>query len=350
MKEKVLFWIGEQKSPVKVDRSEDYVMDSIIHYYQDINPILKYSTKRLFLDNGAYTARMKGIELVRERVIDIQEKLKPELTIPLDFPFTPGDSINRMKELWKKTSDNIIFWQNSSSLKEKLVPTLHSWSASSLQNNLKWLVKNANSDMISVGSLVDYSFSEFNGFFGDRQPRIELIELLARSVSIMQKNSDFNIHLLGMGSSPLTLNLVYYLGFRSTDSAGTRRKAAHGKVIFPGMGELYCGYGTASFGRSISDTIKIIKEKQKECECPICRTDPTKIVSNDPNKCPDWKDLAIHNEYVMKKERETAEKLLSMGIEYYEKYLDGIFERSSLRYLWEHAKLCKKMYKISDVI
>ena len=97
-----------------------------------------------------------------------------------------------------------------------------------------------------------------------------------------------------MGSSPLTLNLTYYLGAKSTDSAGARRKAAHGKVVFPGTGELYCGYGTASFGRSKSRNPKdIIKEKQKECECEICRSDPSRIVSEDPNKVPDWKDLAI---------------------------------------------------------
>jgi len=66
MNEKLLFWIGEQPSPVKKDRSSDLVMDSVINYYDSDRRKPAYHWGQLFLDNGAFTARMRGVSLDRK--------------------------------------------------------------------------------------------------------------------------------------------------------------------------------------------------------------------------------------------------------------------------------------------
>ncbi|WXG41531.1 MAG: hypothetical protein WED07_12325 [Candidatus Freyarchaeum deiterrae] len=352
MESKIL-WIGEQKDPVIKNREKDFVMDSVFNYYKDISPSLNYRTENLFLDNGAFTARMQGIDLDRNRVVAVQESFNPVYAIPLDFPFSPGDSVSHMKDLWFKTRENILYWQDCTTLRGRLVPSVHSWSKKSLYDNLEWMQKNVDSDMIALGSIVSSDFSDFTGFFGDRQPRKELIDMFSLAISGVRRLTDFKVHLLGTGSSPLTLHLTYYLGADSTDSSGYRRKAAYGNVIFPGTGEYYCGYGIASFGGKSNNNRgpAQVKALQSSCDCPICRSEPERLFN-------DWTARAIHNEYVMKMEAQNAQILLSIGEDEYEKYIDGIFSMnpdgtkkvSSLKYLWEYAKLKKRMYQISEII
>src|SRR5690349_4306056 len=109
-----LLWIGEGKWPLKRDRHDDMVMDSAINYYGEQDPTLRYSPGKLFLDNGAFSASMRGIKLNPDRVISLQEKLKPSLTIPLDYPFGRHTfSVPQMRKRWVRTRDNILYWQSS---------------------------------------------------------------------------------------------------------------------------------------------------------------------------------------------------------------------------------------------
>lgn len=348
LEKNALLWIGEQKSALKKDRSSDLVMDSVFNYYKDEEPQLTYRVKKLFLDNGAFTARMKGIELDIARVMFIQEEFDPFLTIPLDYPFQPGMTALQMADLWKKTSKNICYWQSSSNLKGRLVPALHAWSKKTLVENVSWLQKNADSEYLALGSVVYPSFEQYTGFFGDRQPRRELIDMLCQALGCIERNSDFKVHLMGFGSSPLMLHLGYYLGIISTDTSGYRRKAAYGKIILPGTGERNLG-GTSRFGigRPIKeDDPKCSHDIQllEKCTCPIC-------IANKYQLWSDWKARATHNEHVMKNEAKKAERFLSLGIDVYEKFLDNVvFANSSLKYLWEYAKFRRKYYRISNVL
>lgn len=353
MSEKLLLWIGEQPSPVKKDRSSDLVMDSVINYYDSDQRKPGYEWGELFLDNGAFTARMKGVSLKRDRVIEVQESIDPDRTIPLDYPFKAGEPANQMKKYWKKTRENIIYWQTSTKLRKRLVPTLHAWDKNSLIKNIQWLERNTDSDFIALGSIVGPGFQRFDGFFGDRQPSTELIDMLALAISCVQKLTDFKVHLMGFGSSPLMLHMGYYLGAQSTDSTGYRRKAAFGKIVLPGKGERHVGDDSVT-GRDFGNASMSIREgnpKREEdlallnrCGCPICTTNADILWI-------DWKARAIHNEFVMKHEASVAHYFSSMGDSTYENYLDRVvFPGSSLRYLWEYAKLRKNYYRISDVL
>src|SRR2546428_10099974 len=108
------------------DRKSDYIMDSAISYYYDDEPQLAYHPQKLFLDNGAFTANRRGLVLEPDRVMDVQESLMPDLTIPLDFPFGIGMAKSEMARRWKKTKSNITLWQSSTKLRKRLVPSLHS--------------------------------------------------------------------------------------------------------------------------------------------------------------------------------------------------------------------------------
>jgi queuine/archaeosine tRNA-ribosyltransferase len=341
-----LLWIGETRRPIKKDRSSDLVMDSVINYYKSEKPRLGYEVGELFLDNGAFSASTMGMELETERVVFVQEALDPDLTIPVDYPFRAGMSIPEMRKLWGKTADNILYWQNSTNLNGRLVPALHAWDKKSLIDNIMWLQRNANADYIALGSIVNPQFSSYDGFFGDRQPRKELIDMICFAISCLEKMSDFKVHLMGFGSSPLMLHLGYYLGVRSTDSSGYRRKAAYGNIILPGTGERHIGTSATDFGASVIDANPYSHDLAllEKCICPIC-------VTNKYQLWTDWKARAIHNEYVIKQEAKKAERFLALGTDTYEKYLDyTVFSRSSLKYLWEYAKLRRKYYRISEVL
>lgn len=315
-------------------------MDSVANYYEHSSPRLRYKPGKLFLDSGAFTARQKGTELDRDRVVEIQETFMPDKAVPLDYPFTSGLSVSVMDKLWEKTKENIVFWQSSSKLQDRLVPVLHAWNKNSLMSNLKWLEKKTSAETIMLGSLVNPSFSDFSGFFGDRQPRRELIDMISFAIEAVKRLTDFKVHVTGLGSSPLSLHLAYYLGADGTDSAGYRKKAAFGKIILPGTGERYMSDRNTKFGNSrIEDSLELMW--LRKCRCPICSSDSARLLR-------DWRARAIHNEYVIKREWRLARNLLDIGEDAYESYLSRIYARSGLRYLWRYAMLRKKYVRISN--
>ncbi len=332
-----LLWIGEQKRPLRSDREADHVMDSCIHYYDDESPSLQYNPGALFLDNGAFSASMSGIELDPDRIITVQEALKPSLTIPLDFPFGRHTfSLPQMRRRWKKTTENILYWQTSTKLAGRLVPTLHAWSKRSLKKNVEWLARNADSETIALGSLVDgSSFTlDSRGYFGDRQPKERMLDMISYAINSVRDLADFNIHLMGFGSSPMMLHLGYFLGADSLDSSGHRRKAAYGKIVLRSTGERYLGDNSGVFGKGMELTNgreSDVSELER-CSCEICLTNRDLLWE-------DWKARALHNEHVMKVESETARLLLSMGENTYRDYLDLMFSGSSLKRLWKYAKI-----------
>ena len=339
MSNSLLFWIGENDQPVISDRSSDFVMDSVINYYGSQEPKLPYSFKELFLDNGAFTSALNGMELETEKVICVQEAIWPDRTIPVDYPSRPGMSMSTIRKNWERTKANVTFWQESTKLRRRLVAPLHAWDKTSLKENIGWLQKHADTDLLAIGSLVN--LTRLYGYFGDRQPSMEVVDLLRLSIETVRKKSDFKVHIMGFGSSPLMLHLAYYLGADSTDSAGYRRKAAFGKIVLPGTGERYVGNSSAKFGLTKYSQDDL--EKLKACDCPTCR-------ANQDQLWTDWKARAVHNDYVMKHEVANAKRYAGQGKDRYEAFLDKTFEASSLRYLWEYSKLKVTYPRISDAM
>jgi hypothetical protein len=314
-------------------------MDSAINYYNYDNPHLPYTAGQLFLDNGAYTAASQNLNLEVDRIVAVQEAIWPNKTIPLDYPLRPGMGLSAIKKNWGNTKRNIMYWQENTRLSKRLVAPLHAWDKESLKRNIGWLQKYADTDLLAVGSLVNYN--EFGGYFGDRQPRRETIDLLTLAVQTINKESDFKVHLMGFGASPLTLHLAYYMGAYSTDSSGYRRKAAYGKIVLPGSGERYAGNSSATFGLTMYTHRDL--DLLSECRCQICRANPDVLWSS-------WRARAAHNEFVMKLEAARADALLAQGRDAYALYLEDVFSRSSLRYLWKHTKERVRYHRISEYL
>ena len=329
MPRQTTLWIGEKKLGRFVN-SSDNVMDSLYFYIKDLSLKIRYSFKSLFLDNGAYSAARKEIDLNPERVKEIQESLNPDLTIPLDYPFVAGTPRSVMEEKWSKTIENYLEWQQTTNLHGRLVPIVHAWSVRSLISNVKLLQKHADSEMLAIGSIVCFGYNRYTGYFQDRQPRRELIDMLINAVQAVRKFSDFGVHVAGFGSSPLMLHLGYFCGVNSTDTTGYRRKAAYGKISLPGTGDRHVGRKDATWG------VRKLKDKDlrllRECECPICREDQTRLWTS-------WEARAIHNKYVLQYEEVRARGFLERDKSEYEKFLDDMFATTGLSYLWRYTKI-----------
>jgi len=343
------YWAGETPHKrVKIDHN--YVMDSVYNYYKKEDPKINYKYKKLFLDNGAFSALKNDntfkVNLDKERVLDIQEIIKPNYTVPLDYPFTPEMPSSLMKKRWQDTKENINYWAESSNL--DLVPALHAWNHYSLEENIKWLYQN-DFDYISLGSVLTTK-NEFDGFFGDRQPSKSFIDSIITSQQIANKYG-IKIHIFGFGSSPIMYHIGAFCGLKSTDSIGYKRKAAYGKIILPQSGERYCGNGEASFGNKKEgkgiDTFFSEEDKKKleECECPICRTQPKNANERWEFLRHDWLRRTYHNKWVMEHEEAVAKDYQDDKIAY-ANFLDNTIGKSGLKHLWEYAKRRINHYKI----
>ncbi|AIS31986.1 hypothetical protein BRM9_1170 [Methanobacterium formicicum] len=343
------FWAGESPNE-KVKIKHNYVMDSVFYYYNKEDPKINYNYKELFLDNGAFSAlkNENGNKtlLDKNKVLNIQESLKPTFTVPLDYPFTPEMPLPVMRKRWDQTKDNVDMWSEVSNL--ELVPALHAWNLNSLDKNIHWFYKK-DFDYISLGSVLTTK-DEFNGFFGDRQPSKAFIDSIITAQQIANKY-DIKIHIFGFGSSPIMYHIGSYCGLKSTDSIGYKRKAAYGKIILPQTGERYCGNGKASFGNKkkgddidsfLSESDKI---KLEQCECHICKDLPRDAKERWENLRHSWVKRTYHNKWVMEHEESVMEKFKGDKNEYRE-FLDGSIGKSGLKHLWEYAKRRVNHYKI----
>ena len=341
-----LLWVGEQ--PGYILEEHEKVMDSVINYYYLTDAKIPYKYEKLFLDNGAYTALYQGKELDAERVLDLQERIDPDFTIPLDYPYKPGMERNEMEERWKRTKENILYWQESSSL--EIIPSLHAVGTQMVVNSIRWLQKRCDSEFLAVGSVITRYNSrikineKFRGFFGDRQPSKQLVDTLLFVGQMAKDYSDFDVHIMGFGSSPLTYHLGVYCGVHSTDCSGHRRKAAFGKIILPQTGERYVCDRDAKFGVKKLDEDDV--EKLIGCNCPICGNMPPDFKIRKEKLVSDWILRAIHNKWVMEEEERIAKELIEEGSDVYENFLDKIFKRSSLKYMFRYAKRMREQSRV----
>ncbi|MEM2292723.1 MAG: hypothetical protein QXX41_05560 [Nitrososphaerota archaeon] len=330
-------WVGEcSKRPIV--RCHDKVLDSVVNYLHSNKPKTPYIYKELFLDSGAFTIIRRGLVVDKEHIKSTQEKLDPDRAVPLDYPFQPDQTVKEMERSWEMTKANILEWQETTKLRE-IVPVLHAWNRNSIKKNVLWIYKHVDAEYIGIGTIVNPGFK---GYFADRQLNLKILELLLYTINVIKSLTDFKIHLMGFGSSPLTLHLAYYMGADSLDTTGYRRKAAFGKIILPGTGERYIGRGDAKFGvkkgkLSYSDWQILL-----ECKCPICKEDRSLLWR-------DWIARAIHNKFILETETLKAKHLLDNGIGAYEQYLNNIFSNSSTCFqsYWKYLRRAVKQ-KILD--
>jgi tRNA-guanine family transglycosylase len=339
----VRLWFGDHPSNFLADgrflQRQDHVLDSVANYYGAKNPKIPYKHGRLFLDNGAFAATKHGLRLNPERVKDLQEAFDPDYTIPLDYPFLPTMRVKTMERRWKLTQDNTVDLIETAELRE-VIPALHAWSRASLMQNLRWVVKHADSDYVAVGSILSDDSIASDTYFGDRMPSRALVDMLVETVNLVREQSDFSIHMMGFGSSPLMLHLGFYCGINSTDTTGYRVGAAHGNIVLPGTGWRAISKRKKKFGNTRLSADE--RQKLSECRCPVCRNQQQLLVD-------DWKARATHNRYVLMREETTARRLTDGNSESYERYVNRLFHASRAPWivnLWEYTKAKVHSYQI----
>ncbi|MEM1908200.1 MAG: hypothetical protein QXH81_08890 [Thermofilaceae archaeon] len=320
----MIFWVVETRDPILRDRREDDVMDSAVNYLK-CSPRRAYNPRRLIVDSGAYTAARKGLRLDAGWVMRVQEKLRADYAVPLDYPFAPGVSVDEARRRVELTLENLALWVER--FGAKTVPVVHAVGWNGLRSVMERVSRVAGeADMVALGCIALDGLPK--GFLGDRQPHVSNVLSLLTALRLAKEEYSFKVHLTGFGSSPLTLNLAVYMGADSIDTSGSRRRAAYGKILLPGRGERYVGRGDAAFGVAKPDErdLKLLEE----CKCPVCRINPGLLWR-------DWRARAIHNEHVLKVELEKAVRMAE-DVETYERYLDQLFARSPLRGVWRMVK------------
>ena len=347
------YWAGELGNNFIEGIKHGNVMDSVFNFLKSDNPIIKYPYKDLFLDNGAfsifknnYNRKKKRITINLNSIIDIQEKLKPKYTVPFDYPLDSQMNTKTIETNWQKTVENINYWDDCTNL--NLVPALHGWNKSSLNKNIHLLQKK-DFEYVALGSAFILK-EKFKGFFGDRQPNKNIYEAFLY-ISSLGKKLDIDIHVFGIGASPLTYHFAAFCEIKSSDSSGYRRKAAYGKIILPQTAERYAGNGNAKFGLKTRNGVtynKIFSEDEKkmlvECNCPECRKISKHGYRRWKHLCSDWKIRAIHNKWVMEQEEKISNELIKQGWDAYEIFIDKMMEKSRLKWLWNFVKKSKERY------
>ncbi len=347
------YWAGELGNNFIEGIQHGNVMDSVYNFLKSDEPEIKYPYQNLFLDNGAFTIfknnyhqKKNKVSINLDTVIDIQEKLKPKYTVPFDYPLDPQMNIRKMENNWQKTIENIDYWEDSTNL--NLIPALHGWNKSSLDKNINVLQKKDFS-YIALGSAFILK-ENFKGFFGDRQPNKNIYEAFLY-LSSLGKKLDIDIHVFGVGASPLTYHFAAFCEIKSSDSSGYRRKAAYGKIILPQTAERYAGNGSATFGLKTKNGLtynKIFSDDEKkklaECRCPECRKISKHAYRRWKHLCSDWKIRAIHNKWVMEQEEKKSHELIQQGWDVYEEFIDKMMKKSRLKWLWDFIKETKVRY------
>jgi len=347
------FWAGELGNNSVPGIIHGKVMDSVYNYLKLDEPKINYAYKSLFLDNGAfsifknnYNQKKKQIEIKIDSIIDIQERLQPDLTVPFDYPLDPDMGVKIMEKNWLKTVKNIEYWDNSTNL--NIIPALHGWSKTSLTKNFQFLQKK-DFNYIALGSAFILR-ERFKGFFGDRQPNKNIFEAFLFLVAL-GKEMDIDVHLFGLCASPLMYHIAAYCEIKSSDSSGYRRKAAYGKIVLPETGERYAGNGKAKFGVNWKKGLifnnlfsEDEKQKLKECKCKACKRISKHSYRRWRHLCSDWTLRANHNKWVMEQEEIKSKELIAQGWDVYENFIDKMLERSQLRFLWSFIKQTKVKY------
>ena len=347
------FWAGELGNNHIKGIKHSNVMDSVFNYLKLDDPKINYPYENLFLDNGAFSIfknnfhkKKPTLKINNNQIIDIQEKLDPKFTVPFDYPLDPQMPLSQMRKNWDITLKNIEYWNDCTNL--NLVPALHGWNKSTLKQNMQ-ILHRKDFNYVALGSTFLIK-NTFKGFFGDRQPNKNIYEAFLYLVSIAMK-LDIDIHVFGLGSSPLTYHIAAFCEIKSSDSSGYRRKAAYGKIILPQTGERYAGNGKAKFGvnwkKGLTYNNIFSKEedlKLKECKCPECRKISKHGYRRWKHLSSDWKIRAIHNKWVMEEEARISTHLIHQGSDVYEKFIDQMMEKSSLNSLWKFVKNTKTKY------
>lgn len=229
-----------------------------------IQTLLNYSGE-VWVDSGGYQFLRHG------KSPSIEDIAKTYLTywdgtyyLNLDYPPLPTDDEYVAKCKFEKSFQNYV--QLSKYVEREgltIIPVVHFY----YKTKLTWFYLKKyldfNPEVIAVGAIVPYVLFLRGVPKGSRKNAINFLKELREFCKC-------KIHVLGLGS-PIVTAILKLLGIDSTDSSTWRIKAAYGKILLPGGGEIHVTSRSIKFGRrkATKQDIQYIYEFLKKHNFPL---------------------------------------------------------------------------------
>jgi 7-cyano-7-deazaguanine tRNA-ribosyltransferase len=262
-----------------------------------IHKYLKHD-KLIMMDSGGFLFQKKDkMSINAKAILEIYEKVKPDMGVVLDHPIDPSKDDNTNYKRWLKTLKNTKFMlENSTEI--ALLPVVHGYTCEHLKIACEELKRLVCPKAIGIGSLVPLITSPHYGV--EKEFVIEAIRI------VREEFPKSFLHVFGIGGTT-TMHLMFSLGVDSVDSMSWRLKAAYGAFQLPGVGDRFISPPKRRKGLKVHE-----KKLLAKCLCPICKGKSIEErKENFDNLNPStYQKRAIHNAFVFKEEeKEFREKL-----------------------------------------
>ncbi len=224
--------------------------------FQSLHEVLECDISyELWIDSGGFQFLRHGIEPSLDKILKVYTYFEDaKYVLNLDFPPSPQDDENTLRKKLEKSFQN--YEKLVKVVRERAVPVIHYHDRLDIVNIYLKRYLDYNPDIIAVGALVPYILI-LRGVKGNS--RLRALMFLKRLVEELPKNC--KVHVLGLGS-PIVTAILERIGVHSTDSSTWRVKAAYGKLILPGGGEVHVTNRNINFGKrkATERDLSIIKE------------------------------------------------------------------------------------------
>ncbi|NPA23189.1 MAG: hypothetical protein GXO23_02705 [Crenarchaeota archaeon] len=201
------------------------------------------ATYEIWIDSGGYQFLRRGMTPKIDMIAQVYREMEDATYfLNLDYPPSPTDT---REEALRKME---ISFRNFQYLREKVgdnvVPVLHYYHDEELVLNFLKRYIDYSCGIVAIGALVPYVLI-VRGARGNTREKAMRFLLKLREIA---RDHKFRIHVLGLGS-PVVIPILDLVGADSTDSSTWRVKAAYGKVVLPGGGEVHVTDRRINFGK-----------------------------------------------------------------------------------------------------
>ncbi len=197
----------------------------------------------IWIDSGGYQFLRHNMTPNIDKICQVYSTFEDaEHCLNLDYPPSPTDTDREAEKKMLMSFRNFIYLR--SKLGDRVIPVLHYHHNEELVFKFLKTYVDYSCSIIAVGALVPYVLI-VRGAKGNTREKAMRFLLKLREFS---RDYKFKIHVLGLGS-PVVVPILELVGVHSTDSSTWRVKAAYGKVVLPGGGEVHVTQRKINFGK-----------------------------------------------------------------------------------------------------
>ncbi len=242
-------WLYFQVSSVMVNAYDILTKNiHVRHRDRTLHEIIQCDINvELWIDSGGYQFLRHGIKPSLEKIAEVYNNFQDaSFYLTLDYPPSPTDDYDTTRKKLEHSYENFVKLRKllDSEVSERLIPVLHYCRYRDLLTYFLKKYLDYNVPVLAVGALVPYVLI-LRGVRGNS--RREALLFLAQLREEL-RDRKVKLHVLGLGS-PVIVPTLEVIGVDSTDSSTWRVKAAYGKVVLPGGGEVHVTSRVVNFGK-----------------------------------------------------------------------------------------------------